>query len=106
MSALRELFGSNVKKFRHMNGLTQAKLAELCGLSSNYIVEIETGRKFPTVEVIETLAKTMRIDAYQLFFNEDASQSTATLIPRNQLVIMKERLMGSLDTIFKDFDLK
>ncbi len=105
MGKLHELFGSNVKKFRHMNGLTQVKLAELCELSSNYIVEIETARKFPTIEVIETLARILKIEAYQLFFNEDLSQGSTTLVHRNQMVILKDRFMSSLNTIFKDFDL-
>ncbi|MGL6199064.1 MAG: helix-turn-helix domain-containing protein, partial [Lachnospiraceae bacterium] len=38
------VIGSNIKKNRQIKGLTQEQLAELAGLSSNYISQIENGK--------------------------------------------------------------
>lgn len=45
-------------------------LAERVDSSTNYISEIEIGRKFPSIEMIERIACALKIDAYQLFKDE------------------------------------
>ena len=37
------------------------KLAELCGTSTSYIGEIEIGKKFPSIEMIEQILKDLEI---------------------------------------------
>jgi len=44
MSRLK-LLGQNIRKYRNLKGLSQEKLAELTGLSREYIARIETGVK-------------------------------------------------------------
>jgi len=43
------------------------KLADFCGTAHGYIGEIESGRKFPSMDLIEKIAKTLRVEPY-LFF--------------------------------------
>ncbi|MCL2276679.1 MAG: helix-turn-helix transcriptional regulator [Treponema sp.] len=43
------------------------KLADYCGTAHSYIGEIEAGRKFPSMDLIEKIAKTLKIEPY-LFF--------------------------------------
>jgi len=43
------------------------KLAEYCNASTGYISEIEIGRKFPSADMIEKIAKALSIEPYQLF---------------------------------------
>ena len=43
------------------------KLAEYCNISLGYIGEIESGRKFPSPDMIEKIANVLRIEPY-LFF--------------------------------------
>ena len=43
------------------------KLAEYCNISPGYIGEIESGRKFPSTEMIEKISLVLRIEPYQLF---------------------------------------
>jgi transcriptional regulator with XRE-family HTH domain len=43
--------------------------------AASYIGEIEIGRKFPSIEMVEKLANALNIEAYRLFVNEqDARQ--------------------------------
>ena len=69
---LRSVFIANLKKYRRAKKLSQMKIAERCGTSVSYIGEIEIGRKFPSVEMIERLAETLEICPYRLFMEDDA----------------------------------
>jgi len=43
------------------------KLAELCGTATNYIGEIEIGRRFPSLPLIEKLSQALNTEAYRFF---------------------------------------
>ena len=51
------------------------KIAELCETSTSYIGEIEIGKKFPSVEMIEKLANALNIKACELFMEDYSLQS-------------------------------
>jgi transcriptional regulator with XRE-family HTH domain len=72
---LKQVFIQNLKEFRKKEGLSQMKLAEYCGTAHSYIGEIEIGRKFPSMELIEKIAKILRVEPY-LFFKSRTGNST------------------------------
>jgi transcriptional regulator with XRE-family HTH domain len=72
---LKQIFVQNLKAFRKKEGLSQMKLAEYCGTAHSYIGEIEVGRKFPSMDLIEKIAKILRIEPY-LFFKSKTGNST------------------------------
>ena len=65
----QELFINNLKGFRKLHKISQARLAELCESSQAYIAEIEVGKKFPSPEMIERISKALNIESYCLFQN-------------------------------------
>jgi len=67
MTNLREVLSTNMKFHRKRLGLSQAKLAELVYASDNYIALIETGRRYPSINMLEQLAAAMEIDVLELF---------------------------------------
>ncbi|GHV79077.1 hypothetical protein AGMMS49944_08680 [Spirochaetia bacterium] len=72
--SLRDIFIRNLKKIRKSQGLSQMKLAEKCDTAASYIGEIEIGRKFPSIEMVEKIAGVLKVEPYQ-FFKEDRSLS-------------------------------
>jgi len=64
---LRELLAHNMKENRSRLGLSQSRLAERVGLSTQYIAMIELTRKFPTPEILERIASALEIDPPELF---------------------------------------
>jgi transcriptional regulator with XRE-family HTH domain len=76
---LKQIFVQNLKEFRKKEGLSQMKLAEYCGTAHSYFGEIEAGRKFPSMDLIEKIAKILRIEPY-LFFKSRTGNSTLTEI--------------------------
>jgi len=64
---LKQIFIYNLKKIRKKEKLSQMKLAECCNTVPSYISEIEIGRKFPSTEMIEKIAKALGVEPYHLF---------------------------------------
>ena len=66
-NSTKDIFRYNVKYYRQINKLTQEELSEITGISSDYLSEIERGKKTPSFKRIELLANGLKIEAYKLF---------------------------------------
>jgi transcriptional regulator with XRE-family HTH domain len=62
-----------MKIHRKFLGLSQEKLAEKIDTASNYIALIETGKRFPTPQMIERIALALEIDTPELFSTEKSA---------------------------------
>ena len=71
---LKQIFIANLKKYRKLSGLSQMSLAELCDMGGNYISQIEMGRRLPSFETIEKIAKALKIPPSHLFIDENATE--------------------------------
>jgi transcriptional regulator with XRE-family HTH domain len=67
---LQQIFISNLKKKRKEHGISQMKLSEMCNTTSNYIGQIEMGRRIPSFEKIEKIAAAFGIAPYELFAHD------------------------------------
>jgi len=59
--------GSYVRHLRLERGLTQVESAERCGFYQTYQRRIETGRANPSLNAIEVVAATPKMDVFELF---------------------------------------
>lgn len=66
MLSVAELFGSSLRAARTERHLSQEKLAELTGLSTNYIGEMERGLKAPGLPVVVRLARALDVTVHDL----------------------------------------
>jgi transcriptional regulator with XRE-family HTH domain len=76
---LQQIFMENLKKRRKQLGFTQEKLAEMCNTDPCYIRQIEIGRRFPSLEYIERIAKALTIAPYRLFYDENDPEKDGVL---------------------------
>jgi len=67
MTELRKILGMNMKAYRAELGYSQVKLAELVDTATNYIAQIENGKRFPTDTMLEKIAKALQKKGYELF---------------------------------------
>ena len=74
---IQELFIINLKAYRKLYKISQTKLADLCDSSTGYIGEIESGKRFPSVNMIERIAKAFGIESWHLFKNEPISPASS-----------------------------
>jgi len=86
------------------------KLAESCETSPSYIGEIETGRKFPSTEMIEKIAETLRIEPYHLFIDrkdgkdiDSNLKSAYPLLPNSMKTEMKDEITCAITDILSRY---
>lgn len=92
---LRTVFITNLKRCRKEQKISQMRLAELCGTSTSYIGEIEIAKKFPSIEMIEKIARALSIRPFQLF--QDESDSAAGSRQRKRALV--EKIQKSVEDI-------
>ena len=67
MDNLQICLASNIKYFRKQLHLSQEKLAEKADASANYIALIENGKYFPSLPMIQQIAKALNVETLDLF---------------------------------------
>ena len=63
---MRKLVGRNVRRIRLRKGLTQERLAEICGFSQQYISGLEQGHRNPTVVTVHEIASALSVSYLEL----------------------------------------
>jgi len=66
MVDLQHTVGAVIRRERRERGLTLKALAERSALSVVYLGEIERGKKYPSAQVLEQLAKALELDLAEL----------------------------------------
>jgi DNA-binding XRE family transcriptional regulator len=64
---LPKSLGKKIQKIRKITGLTQEELAEKVGISRAYMGYIEQGRYSASLEVIEKVARVLKVKMSNLF---------------------------------------
>lgn len=84
------------------------KLAEYLDTSPTYIGEIEVGKKFPSMDMIEKIAAILRIKPYHFFINraeENADiniENTYPKLPKSMQKEMRNEILFSINEIIRD----
>lgn len=63
---LRRILAQNLRRLRQDRGLTQEELADLAGVNRNYVGMIEREENAASVDVLESLAKALKVRAPEL----------------------------------------
>jgi len=82
--SLKDLLIFNIKYFRYKNNMSQERLAELCSFTPRYMTDIERGKHCPTIDKIESIAKALKIETYELFQNHKYDESIVVKIVKNR----------------------
>jgi transcriptional regulator with XRE-family HTH domain len=67
MGDIKVLFGRKIREYRKKKNYTQAKLAELVYVDDKHISCIESGKNFPSPDLIERFAVALNIEPKDLF---------------------------------------
>jgi transcriptional regulator with XRE-family HTH domain len=97
-----------MKEFRKKEGISQMKLAECLNTSPTYIGEIEVGKKFPSMDMIEKIAAILRIQPYHFFIDrteQNAGINTENPYPKLPKSMRNEIRKGldfSIDELIRE----
>jgi XRE family transcriptional regulator, fatty acid utilization regulator len=94
--ALKVILGVKLKQFRRSKGLSLKELTAISGVSTSYLNEIESGKKFPKKDKISDLARALKIPTEDLLnFNlGDHMTPLITLLKSNFLSDLPLDLFG------------
>jgi transcriptional regulator with XRE-family HTH domain len=105
---LKQVFIRNLREFRKKEGYTQMKFAEFCNTSASYIGHIETGKKFPSMDMIEKMAIILRIKPYHFFIDRTENGIYSNIeqpypkLPESMKKEIKTKIDLSMDTIINE----
>lgn len=63
---IRHRLGRNVRRLREQAGWSQEDYADRAGIHRTYVSDIERGARNPTIEVVEKLARPLKVSAGSL----------------------------------------
>lgn len=72
-SVLISTFAARLRVLRQQRGLSQERLAELCGLHRTYVGSAERGERDVTLRSLEAFAAALNVPAIELLRAEPAS---------------------------------
>jgi transcriptional regulator with XRE-family HTH domain len=98
---LRKILSENIKQQRKILGLTQEKLAESADLSPNMVNDIEGCRTWVSDKTILKLAKSLKIEAYQLLIPAHDTSNDHFYVNKELILRIKQRIDREFDTILK-----
>ena len=70
MKDIKVLLGKRIREIRKSQNLTQEALAELIGVESPSISNIENGKYYPTNENLQKIAEVLKVKPYELYMFE------------------------------------
>jgi len=80
---LHEIFSKNLRRYRRDFGLTQIALAKKTGVSTNFVNDIEAGKKWASLTTMIKIANVFNVHIYELL-------KPPNLLPDNLNSILKK----------------
>lgn len=101
-----ESIGKHISEFRHLRKLRQEDLAEITGLSTNYIGAVERGEKIPSLETFIDILNALSISADMVLFDvlrEGYQVKASTLSDQLKTLSAKDqkRIFDVIDVLIK-----
>ena len=97
MNDYQENFIQKMRFYRKLAGITQAKLAELCGVSSGTIGNIECGITKPSFDLIIKIAEAVKIPPAEFFKTDTNDTQFPNELLNNQIEIVQESLNSAVN---------
>jgi len=101
MSELKKILGQRVRSYRTNLGLSQEKLAELCGCHPTYIGQVERGEKNVTIESIDKIANSLNVSLSNLFENIGNVNTCERNIPQECYDFLLTKNIKEQEQIYK-----
>jgi transcriptional regulator with XRE-family HTH domain len=74
MSDLKIRFGKRLRKLRRNKDITQEQLAEMIGVTVDFVSKMERGLNAPSFDNLQKIAAVLEVDASEFFTPLDADK--------------------------------
>ena len=65
--------GNNIRIVRNEKGLSQEKLAQMCGFSNTTLSAYENSKKFPNLDTTATIARELDVSIERLYYGDESN---------------------------------
>ena len=93
----RAILSRNIKRYRNRLGLSQLHLALELGISTTFLSDIETGKKWVSAQTLSQLAKALRIEVYELFKPEQNIREDVSVVIAKYLDAVDDAFIKSIE---------
>ena len=93
----RAILSRNIKRYRNRLSLSQLHLALELGISTTFLSDIETGKKWVSAQTLTQLAKALKIEVYELFKPEQNIRDNVSAAVAQYLDDVDETLIKSIE---------
>ncbi len=100
MNDIQRILRINIKKYRSGLNYSQFDLSDLCDVSTSYISEIETGKKFPSAKTLQKIVEALEVRPYKLFLD---TNDIDNFNKENFLSNFKDHIVSDVETLYSKF---
>ena len=93
----RAILSQNIKRFRSRLGLSQLHLALELGISTTFLSDIETGKKWVSAQTLSRIAKALKIEVFELFKPEQNIRDDVSAAIAKYLDDVDDTLIKSIE---------
>jgi len=99
---LKAALGKNIKFLRFRRRLSQLDLAEEACISVTFLSNIERGNNFPHAGTLCNLAEALKVQVWELFKGEGASEQETPIVDRLSEDFVKQVNLA-METVYKQY---
>lgn len=96
---LKKRIGKRIQELRLNRGLKQSELAEKVGIATKHQSCVETGKNYPSAELVENYAKVFNVDVSEIFSIEHLKSRNA--LTEEILTLLNRANDEEIITIYK-----
>ena len=102
MSEIAKAIGQRIRNYRTARGLSQEKLADLCGCHPTYIGQLERGEKNATIESIDKIATALDVSLSKLFDKLGGRDDDSRDIPLECYEFLSAKLTDAFERVLPE----
>lgn len=81
---IREIFALNLRTMRNAKGLSQEELAHRADVHRTYVSSLERCVYSPTIDMVDSIAKILGVEAFELLVSKRLSSTRKTVKPSSE----------------------
>ena len=98
---IKKLIGKRIQEIRKTRNYTQEYLAELIGIETVSLSNIERGKYYPSAETLNKVLVALNIEPSELFMFRHLSQTNELIEEMNECLLKNEELTRKVYLFFK-----
>lgn len=91
--------GSTIRLLRKKKKISQKELSELSNISQTYLSQLESGKRNPSIEILQSIGEVLEIP-YQIIAFLSMDEDSIPMNKREQYKVIEPTLKGLIETHF------